>query len=997
MDVPELYQSREVGQHVTISFAGYNRPWAAWISYQLRQRDIQTTLMRWDPRESVPLIAELQDLLLAGGRVLLVLDDWYFRLGPRTIEEWTSALREIVPQHLDRFSAVTVANQAMPTTVAALRPVDLRDLDEAEAARLVLQRLDLPVDPPVRSTMIGAPKFPLEPPAVRTIPHRSQSFTGRDTILEFLYDTFTAAGPIGARVALHGVSGVGKSATAIEYAHRFGNHYDVVYWIDARSRSVVREGLADLAPRLGLKAGQEIGARIRAVQEAMRIGRPYQRWLLVFDGADNPEAIDDLISEGAGHILITTLDRVWVSTSGLADVTVPRFSRVESVAYARRRAPRLTLHEADILADAVEDLPLMLAQTASWLNTNAMPVTDYVERIRRGELSRLGFGIDEDYPRGFQTAWAITLNTLREEHPPAAELLKLLAQFSPDRIPVQLIQQARLGDLPRPLAALAENPINWHSALARIADSTAVRLDYQSPTEPSSEANVATARMHRLYHSFLRTELPDEESDAMRATACQVLAGADPRRPADIREWPTYAEIIPQLGPSGAVESGDPAVQELVLNCVEYLKLRGEFTTGRELCEQARVHWERTLPRTHRNLLRLEHQYANLLRRSGRYREAEAIGRALLARLEDRPAEDPELLFVKNGFGGTLLALAELDEAYTLYDEIWRSYRDQLGPQDPTTLQAQGNLGLALGLLGRYEEALAVHSEVLIARERLLRREHLQTLQASLSYAWMLRLLGHYTEAISRQELSARLHRQILGENSPETLRAEHNLAHCLLRSGDVREGSRIMRSVVERTDQIQGTRHPDTLMIRADWATFLRRLDEVPEASALARSVYESYRDLVGDEHPYTAGTLSNIGLMHWKNGEREEALRVGEASWQAMVEAVGPNHPWTLGCALNASGARFFIGDHQGAAELSRDTLERAQTGLGPTNPLTFSCQAALSGDMRALHRYEEADKLEHEVLERLSSVFGPEHPHTMAVRRRDRTYWDFEPQPI
>jgi tetratricopeptide (TPR) repeat protein len=715
----------------------------------------------------------------------------------------------------------------------------------------------------------------------------------------------------------------------------------------------------------------------------------------VFDGADTPESVTDLLPEGPGHVLLTTLNRAWLAASGFPEIAVGPFLREESVAYARRRAPRLTHDEADLLADAVEDLPLMLAQTSSWLNTNTMPVADYVTQIRGGELARIGFGIDEDYPKGFQTAWSITLNTLREQHPAAAELLKLLSQFSPDRIPVHLVQQARPGDLPAPLAALAANPISWHSALARISDSTAVRLDYQAG--PTTDAGVDSVRMHRLYHTFLRTELPDEERDAMTTTAWQVLVGADPRRPADNREWPIYAELIPQLEPSGAFESPDPAVRELILNCIDYLKLRGEFTTGQELCERARSHWQRRLPPTDRDMLLLEYQHANLLRRLGRYRPAEAIGRAVLRQLADRPADDTELLRAKNGLGGTLLALAELKEGAELYEEIWTQFRDRLGPEDPSTLQARSNLGLALGLLGRYREALVVHGEILAIRERLLRREHLLTLQSGQAYAWLLRLLGRYPEAVSRQELNARLHRQLLDDNAPETLRAEHNLAQCLRRSGDLTEGSRLMRTVVTRSRRVQGQRHPETLMVQADWASFLRQRGDLAEAAELSRTVADRYRDLVGPEHPYAAGTLGNIGLVHWAYGEREEALRIGEASWQGMVAAVGADHPWTLGCAVNAAGARHLAGDEQGALALSEDTVSRARAALGPDHPLAFACAAALSADLRAVRRTDEAEAREREVLEQMSTVLGPEHPHTVAVRRRDRPYWDFEPQPI
>ncbi|QMU71781.1 FxSxx-COOH system tetratricopeptide repeat protein [Streptacidiphilus sp. P02-A3a] len=989
------FRSSGPGRHITISYAGFNRPWAAWIAHQLARIGHRASLLRWDPGAEAPLAEALSDLLKAPGKLLLVLDDWYFRLGPRTNEEWNAALREIVHLHRDRFAAVSVANAALPTAVAALVPADLRNLDQVEAHRLLLQCLELPPTA-LPAPREGAPRFPLDPPEVYHIPRRTQSFTGRDAILEDLFEELTVSGPTGTRLALHGPAGVGKTAIAMEYAHRFGNHYELVHWVDARRRATARDGLAELAAMLRLSAGHEVGGQIRATHEALRRGVPYRPWLLVFDGADSPESVADLLPEGPGHVLVTTLDRPWAAMSGFPEIAVKPFNRDESVAYARRRAPRLTPAEADLLAEAVQDLPLMLAQTASWLHTNTMPVAVYVAQITGGQLDQVGFGIDEDYPRGFKTAWSITLNTLREQYPAAAELLNLMAQFAPDRIPVRLVERAPRGSLPEHMARLAADPIAWHGALARISDATVVRLDYRSTGNPA-DATVSSVRMHRLYHSFLRTELSIEERRAMTATACQVLVGADPRRPGDASEWPTYAELFPQLEPAGAFDSDDPAVRELVLNCIEYLKLRGEYTTGRELAETVYARWRDQLPAEDRDLLKVQYQQANLERRSGRYHQAALIGRRLVAELADRPPGDTDLLLAQNGLGGTLMALAELEEAHDLYESVWQQYSAVLGPEDPATLQARGNFGLALGLLGRYQEALAMHGEVLAVRERLLRRGHHQTLEAGLQYARLLRLLGRYPEAQSRQELNARQHRQILGPGNPATLAAEHNLAQCLRRSGDLASGAQLMRSVVTSSVQLHGPGSPDTLLVQADWATFLRQSGELTAAAELSQTVTNLYHELVGPAHPYTIGTRGNLALLHQLYGERQTALRIAAEAWEAMASAVGADHPWTLGCELNLSAARQLSGDDEGALELSRDTLARASAVLGLEHPLTFSCQAALAMDLRLVREAEEAARVESDVLSRLSRFLGPEHPHTVAVRRRDRPYWDFEPQPI
>ncbi|MFD7130881.1 FxSxx-COOH system tetratricopeptide repeat protein [Streptomyces sp. NPDC059894] len=985
-------------EHFTISYAGFNRPWATWIAHQLEQLGHETTLLRWDPPLRVPLADALRSLLQAPGRVLLVLDDWYFSLGPRTDAEWTQALHDVVPPHVDRFSAMSVATRALPATAAPLRPVDLRDLDSREARRRILRRLDLEAGE--QRTAEGpsgasAPRFPNDPPSVWDVPRRNVRFTGRDAILEELHARFEQGGHSGSRCALRGISGVGKSQIAIEYAHRFGNDYDIVWFVGARFRAPAREKFAQLAPPLQLPVGQELGERIRAVHESLRTGNPYRRWLLVLDGADEMEQIEDLLPEGNGHVLITTLTQDWAASGSVTEIEVEPFRRPESVAYVRRRAPRLSDDEADQLADAVQDLPLLLAQTAAWLDANAMPAKDYISMIRRGEASQIGIRISVDYPMGFQTSWSITLNTLQENNPEAVELLHLFALFSPDAIPARLMQAAHPSDLPAHLAALAADPIRWHTALRRLSESTAVRLDYVESSD--AEPVVERVSMHRLYHSFLLSTLTEERRESLSAIACTLLAGADPRRPTDTREWPRYAELISHLETAGALDSTEPVVRRLILNCVEYMRVRGENRAALRLCEQTVVRWRTRLDPEDRDMLILTHDHANMLRRSGRYLEAEAVGRSVLDQLaETRDAADPDLLRAMNGLAGTLVSLGRYDEAHRMFRECVQAYTTSLGPEAPRTLQDRGNLAVVTGLLGRYEESLGLHRDILLLRERLLHPRHHLTLRTGMFYAWNLRLLGRYAEATSRQELNVRAHRQAMDRYTPQTLFAEHNLALCKRRNGDLLAAESLMRGVVERFVQRQGPRHPDSLLVQADFATFLREHGDLDQARELATTVAEQYAALAGRDHPYSVGTTGNVGLVLWEYGEREEALAVAERVLNAMSAAVGPSHPWTLGAALNTCGARSLAGDEEGATELSRTTLETARTVMGETHPMTLSCKAALAGDLRGMRRTQEADKLEREALTQLAETLGGQHPHTISIRRRERPYWDFEPLP-
>ncbi|MFF3379199.1 FxSxx-COOH system tetratricopeptide repeat protein [Streptomyces sp. NPDC002680] len=951
------------GRHV-IGCAQSNRPWAAWIAYQLERSGQRTVILRLDRPVGASPAEVLRGLLRESGRILLVLDDRYVGWGSRDQDEWTTVLREAVPAHESRFTAVSVATARIPPGVGWLRPVDLRGLDSEEARRRILVRLGLPTT----GTGIGggnAPRFPGDRPSTINVPHRNPWFTGRDRVLDELRVRLDAGGDGGARVALRGMSGVGKSQTAIEYAHRYAHDYDVVWWVNAGFRASAREQFADLVPRLGLSVGGELGEHVRAVHEALSAGVQRGRWLVIFDNADDMSQVRGLVPEGGGHVLVTTLTRDWAIDGDFSEVDVPPFDREESVDYVSRGAPRLTRREAGRLAEVVRDLPLLLAQTAAWLEANRMSVEEYVALIRQGGLNDFGIRISDDYPMGFQTSWSIALQTLERNHPEAAELLRLFAFFSPDAIPVRLIRTAHPSDLPERLSDLAADPVRWHAVMRRLSESTAVQPAYESSSDGAPP--VETATMHRLYHSLLASTLSEDRRQALSGIACGVLAGADPRSPGDPREWPRYAELIPQLDGSGALNGGTPMVRELVLNCIEYLRARGEGHDGLALCEQAVPRWRIHLEPDDPSMLTLTHQKANMLRRVGRFREAEAVGRAVVDRLAgSREFDDRDLCGAKNGLGGTLMALGLYEEAHQLFEEA-----AQGKGADRQGLKELHNLAITLVLLGKYESAARRHREILEIRQRNLGPSHPRTLVSDLRYIWTLRLLGRYAEARARQERNLRLLRRAVGEWHPDTLLAEHNLALCLRRTGELEEAGTHLRSVVERTLRKRGSRHPDTLHIQTDHASFLREHGDLEQARDLADEVAEGYRDLLGPDHPFTIGAAANLGLVLRRCGEYEEALHIAETTLNGMTEAVGSDHPWTLGCAINLAGARSLVGDVERAGELSGEILGRVVRVLGDGHPMTRSCKAAHSADLTSLR-------------------------HTKAVRHRERPYWDFEPQP-
>ncbi|MFF3588472.1 FxSxx-COOH system tetratricopeptide repeat protein [Streptomyces sp. NPDC002387] len=984
---------------VTISFAGFNRAWAAWIGDRLERRGLRVVYLRWDSPAEIPLEDCLRDLKLAEGRILMVVSEWYFQLGPRTYEEWNAALRNVVAPDPSRFAAVSVTTSPVPTATAVLAAADLTNMGPDEAERRLLDRLDVPADP-LPDSANGArrgPRFPAAMPEVwGGVPRRNTRFTGRESLLNDAYHLLQSADAGAGVVALHGMSGVGKTQLAAEYVYRFGSEYDVVWWVNAEKRVSYRRYLAELAPKLGLATGQEYGERLRAVRDSLRRGDPYSRWLLVLDGADEPDQIWDLVPTGPGHVLITSRNPEWTEHNSRL-LEVPVYERYESVAFIRRRAPRLSDAEADQLAEALEDLPLLLDQTAGWLNDSDLSVDDYIALLEGG-IDQDVVKVSADFPLAFQTAWSILLNKLRETVPESVDLLRLCTFFAPGFIPVRLLKEMPHDELPEQVAGLLNDPLLWNKAINQLRQYSVVRLESHDTTSDDAAASGESLYLHRMVHQIVGKDMPAEDHKEFIEVVRQALASADPRRPTDPDLWPVYAEIVPHLKYADVLNSTDANIQRLVFNCLRYMFFSGEYAAGIKLGERALEAWRSLLGETHPRIWELTYHYANLLRSVGEYGRTEAIERAAVEHLrEERGPQDLEHLRAAGGLAADLRGLGRYDEALELSQSLLTAYRELLGEQDSRTLNAQNNVAATLVLLGRFEEALEVDRRTMEARRALLRARHPWTLYSETSYALDLRLLGRYADAESVQTKNVRELVLVLGANNPYTLKGRHNLAFCHYRSGDHESAGRLFADVLERSERVLGETNPDTLRYATSQSCFIREHGDIDQARELSETTIARYEVMLAEGHPFVAGARVNHALVLRSVGERDHAYALGEQALTDMTAAVGERHPWTLGCAINASALRSLVGDPESAAELSKSTAAVATEVLGRTHPLTLSARIAQAADLRSLRDRQQAEKLEQEALSDFVATLGPQHVHTVSARRRNRPFWDFEPQTV
>jgi hypothetical protein len=134
----------------------------------------------------------------------------------------------------------------------------------------------------------------------------------------------------------------------------------VVWWVNAERAGLLGEQFAALADALGCaQPGTGVEVMRRAVLGELR---ERGRWLLVFDNAEDPEDLAPWLPGAGGHVLITSRTHRWADLAVPVEVDV--LSRAESVTILRGRVPGLSAGDADLVAEALGDLPLAVAQAA---------------------------------------------------------------------------------------------------------------------------------------------------------------------------------------------------------------------------------------------------------------------------------------------------------------------------------------------------------------------------------------------------------------------------------------------------------------------------------------------------------------------------------------------------------------------------------------------------------------------------------------------------------
>jgi MinD-like ATPase involved in chromosome partitioning or flagellar assembly/tetratricopeptide (TPR) repeat protein len=956
---------------LVVSYAPRDRIWAEWIAAEL-DRVGQSCILRD--------VGASSETVERADRMLALLSEAYVQYDQAAdiLQRGTERLaggngRFLVPVRLD--------NAALPAPIRS-RDVVILNSGSEERARDALSTALERLEPSLGRLVSGEgetwPRFPGTQPPIFKVPARNPGFTGRDVILETIRERLfahAAAQP----VALFGIGGVGKTQLAVEYAHRFAPHYEIVWWISADQPAIVRTELAKLAGRLGLPTGPSTSEQVEAVLEALQKGTRSPRWLIVFDNPDDPADLKEFMPAGPGDVIVTTRNAAWAQVAERIEVGV--FERRESVELMTRRVRALQPADADAVAERLGDLPLVVEQAAAWLETTAMPVRNYLDLLDTRLSEVLAAKPHTDYPTSAAATWSLSLERLRRVRPAAARLMELFSFFSPEPIPTWLLSTPRMVEELVKVDRTLRDSLLIASLIQDIGRFALVRVD----------SAINAIRVHRLVQTVVRESLPVTLRSESRVQVQEILAAAAAARQGGVDDqgnWSAFEDLRTHLEPSGVLDSRDDAVRQFVLDTVQYLRLRGDLAGSEELAERTLKHWQVMFDAEDAVTLRMRVQLANTVRSLGRDRDSLRISEEVAPRMREILGPDhPYVLEAMSGVAADMWSFGRYREARPINDDVWERSRRIFGDDHVLTLKAANNVAHVERLFGNYSRAAEIDAETLRRRRRVLGDKNHWTLWSASNLGVDQRELGQYTKSREVLEDALGQLRLSLGEDHTDTLRAARRLAATLRKLGIFQEALRLIDETRQRAIGVVGLDHQVTAFSILEYACALSTVGDHTQALAQCRTALRYFDAEYGLEKPYALIAANNLGAFLLRAGDLTTARETLEPTVERFEALVGADHPHVVVCRANLANVHHALGQHAEARRLDEYTHGKLSTVLGEEHPTVLVVTSNLAISLRDTGAVADGQALADRALSSAEAILGPDHPNTVAIRARER----------
>ncbi|NJO76587.1 MAG: tetratricopeptide repeat protein, partial [Leptolyngbyaceae cyanobacterium RM1_406_9] len=432
---------------------------------------------------------------------------------------------------------------------------------------------------------------------------------------------------------ISGLGGVGKSQTAIKYAHRYAKpndsyeqRYDWAFWVKADTDLTLESDFAEIARQVGIA---QIGQTNPELAQSAKswLERTSDRWLLIFDNADTPSLLKPYRCQNPqGRTLLTSRVDSFAVLGIRQPLAMEVLSEAEAVTFLWERTERVrpdrqtaeTLAAME-LAKELGYLPLALEQAAAYIAQKQTYFERYLLSYRKRQLQLLETHAPEtgDYPLSVATTWQLNFEQVEQSNPAAADVLRLSAFLAADNIPCELLVQgaAHLGEaIATALKDFQEDPVVLDEVLSALTQYSLIRRNPEG----------FCYSLHRLVQLVQRHNMSPEE----RILWCdRLVEGLNDTFPnPEFENWKYCERFILHIADLSTHQPTDSLSWARVLHQTSsYLYHQGRFETAIAYSERSLQIRETQLGKDHPDTATSLNNLALLYHSMGRYSEAEPL------------------------------------------------------------------------------------------------------------------------------------------------------------------------------------------------------------------------------------------------------------------------------------------------------------------------------------------------------------------------------------
>jgi tetratricopeptide (TPR) repeat protein len=673
------------------------------------------------------------------------------------------------------------------------------------------------------------------------VPPRIASFSGRadeldrlDAILMHDRRAAVTQASVG-RAVVQGMGGVGKTALAVEYAHRFRGLYAGVCWCPAETPTGLLSALAGLAVTLGAATTEEADVEKAAKAALRRLAEQRATWLLIYDNVTAPDAIADLLPSAGARVLITSRFSDW---SELADeVSLDVLPLAEAITLLQSRSGRSDAAGAGTLTEALGRLPLALDHAAAYCKRTQMRFVDYATKAS-SLIDAVPRGVG--YPRSVAATFDLAITEAVAQCQAAEPLMAYLAQCAPERIPLTLAEGA------------LEDEAHRMQAVAALAEVSLLKHD-------PFEDGIPAVTVHRLVQAVARAR--SEANGSAQNAVGQLIERLAAIYPEEGYRDPRLLPVCAQLTP-------------------HVLALRGAAPVNASEIGG----WPLLLWRT-------GYYFYNLVA----YSQAALFLRDAVAIYEQRFG--PEHFNTADclmHLAGVLQEQGDLAGAEPLYDRVLEACLKAVGPGHPKTAETLSRLGYVYEEKGDLQGARLFHECALAIREKVL-GDDVSTALNLASLAGVLHKQGDLAGARALYDKALTISEKAVGPERPATAMILNNLAKLLIAQGDLAGARERYNMALAINEKVAGPQHPSTALLLENLADLLQLQGDFAGARPIFECALAIHQEALGPEHPWTNRARYYLARLLLAIDRPTEALALGETALTAHDKVLARDHAST------------------------------------------------------------------------------------------------------